>query len=114
MSKIRKRVLAAVVTAFVAVTTFGVVAVNAHADDPGDEYTATITSSNACIRWDPYGDSRAEYCKTKGEKEILTCKLTNKHGNLWYKTNYKGLASKRLHIYSGHVSSAYKNILPKC
>jgi hypothetical protein len=111
--RLRRKLTLGIATAAVVVSgTFA--ATNAFADDPGGEYTATITKDGACFRDEPYSSSKTQYCRDKGERDVLTCQVTNKYGNVWYKTNTKALPGRRLNVYSSYFSSAYKNFLPKC
>lgn len=91
-----------------------VTATPASAGSPVNQYTATVTSTKAPVRWCASQDCSVQYHLYKGEKEVLDCQLTNSAGNIWYKTNVKALAGKQLSVYSGHFSSAYKNFLRKC
>ncbi|WP_415646664.1 hypothetical protein [Stackebrandtia soli] len=104
--------LAGFMAAFVVVG--GPTAAQADVSAQYTQYTATVTSSTAYFRYCGYDSCDVHYTRKKGEKDVLACQYTNSKGNVWFQTEIKALYGGRLHVYSGHFSSAYKNFLDKC
>lgn len=108
---------AAVVAAAAMTFTGLLAALPADAGDSGDAAALALVPTAAAdvqrhiihdgvyFRRDPYGASSGFLgAKNRGYSFMADCKLKNKYGNLWIRTEYLIPANQKLYVYSGHVS----------